>query len=42
MKEVIFGVISGIVAATGMGGRYNFNFVAKFIWRYWTTYGAGN
>lgn len=34
MKEVIFGVISGIVAAIGMGGRNYFNFVVKFIWKY--------
>lgn len=42
MKEIVFGCISGVIAATGMGGRYDLNFAFKFIWRIGTTYDTGN
>lgn len=34
MKEIIFGVVSGIVAAIGMGGRNDFDFTFEFVWKY--------
>lgn len=42
MKEIIFGMISGVVASMGMGRRSNFGFAFFAFFKGVTAYSAGN